>query len=278
MLDQFKNFLKMKDYSDKYLSIVRCFLNYCNRNKIDCIYLTTAQLESFILDLRNQSKMNGTINNYIKGIRMFYKFLLSHGLSQVQVETLFKDIKTMKVDRKIRSVFTIKELDKMIRDTMTFTSTQPYKIKAMIYFMFYTGVRKKELLNLKRQDIDLDKRTAVIRVPTKNRNERIVMYPDIVVDVMRQYYRIEPVETVNVFNVTEPQFDYIINWMKNFCPQGKIFSAHILRHSFAHLLAANMIDIRVAQKLLGHKNLNSTAIYYDPDIETIKLIYNKKIK
>ncbi len=50
----------------------------------------------------------------------------------------------------------------------------------------------------------------------------------------------------------------------------KRVSAHTLRHSFAtHLLERN-VDIRVIQVLLGHKELDTTALYSQVATKTIR--------
>jgi hypothetical protein len=48
----------------------------------------------------------------------------------------------------------------------------------------------------------------------------------------------------------------------------KRVSMHTLRHSFATHLLENKVDIRVIQVLLGHKKLNTTALYAQVTDET----------
>jgi hypothetical protein len=43
------------------------------------------------------------------------------------------------------------------------------------------------------------------------------------------------------------------------------------------MLAESDINLRVAQKLLGHKSITSTLIYYDPDARIVERIYKAKI-
>jgi integrase/recombinase XerD len=280
MIHQFKNYLDFRGYTDAYYRYAQRFLTYCKKNNINHIIITDRQMENYFQYLKSLKLQNGSINNHIKGLKLFYKFLHGHNWINLDIGKLFHNLKILKVDRKIKETFTIEELEEMIKFTTMFSysAISNLKIKTIILFMFYTGVRLKEFLNLKRKDIDIDKLQAIIRIPTKNRNERIVLFTKEVAELIKQYYKEEPQENINTFNITKPKLKWLINSMKIHAPNKKPFSAHILRHSFANMLARNMIDIRIAQKLLGHKNIESTAIYYDPDIETIKQIYADKVK
>jgi site-specific recombinase XerD len=280
MITQFENYLHFRDYNSRdYPGYVKRFLTYCINSKIDYLNINNTEIEQYLLILKNLKLQNGSINNHIKALRMFYRFLHGHNHTNINVEDLFRNIKLLKVDRKIKETFTLEELNEMIKDTTTFDCSplQALKVKTIIYFVFFTGVRLNELLHLKRKDIELDNCLATIRVPTKNKTERIVLFPQEVSILLGNYFKNEPQETINAFNITNGQLKHIIGKMKQYAPKKKPFTVHILRHSFANMLARNMVDMRVAQKLLGHKSIKSTAIYYDPDIETIKEIYRENI-
>jgi site-specific recombinase XerD len=51
---------------------------------------------------------------------------------------------------------------------------------------------------------------------------------------------------------------------------GKRVSLHTLRHSFATHLLEQKVDIRVIQVLLGHKKLDTTALYSQVATRTIR--------
>jgi integrase len=249
--------------------------------------VTYTNLQEYILYLINQKYDNGTTNNYIKGIKLFYKslttnttyltYLTTNNLPNKQEELLsiVDKLKLLPYERKIKDYFVLEELDNVIEMVCSFYSINPFKLKAILYFFYFTGVRKGELIKLKRIDISLEEHNAIIR-GTKNRLQRIVLFPARLVPILSDYFKTDE-ETLNAFNLELSQIDYLAKISKQFTPK-KNFTLHNLRHSFARMLAKNQIDSRIAQKLLGHKDIASTMIYYDPDIDVIQAIYNKKIK
>lgn len=283
VLEDFKNYLKIKDYSDIYEYPISVFIKYCQEHTIDYLEINHSQLSEFFLYLKEKEISNGYLNNFIKAIRCFYSFLFEAKLMTKtvrgeQVKEIVFSFKQLKTERKIKDYYTLEELEGIIEKAITYEMSMPLeKVRAILLFMFYTGIRKKQLLNLKRKDIDLSKRTAIIRVPTKNDEEHFVFFPKKVVKILEIYFSIEPEES-NAFNMTRAKVMHFFNFLKNFVPKEKNITPHTLRHSFANMLAENGVDIRVAQKLLGHKSIQSTAIYYDPDRRIVEKIYRERIK
>ena len=278
ILQEYKDYLKLKDYSCIYVNPIKLYLKFCERNGISFLTMSYQEFTSFFVNLKDGKYSNGYINNFIKALKSFYLFLFNN---EKCTEKVFDDINKLtllKTEQKIKDFLTVKELEDMIRMAITFHDyMNEVKIRAIIYFLFYTGVRKGEFLNLKRKDIDLKERSAIIRVPTKNKNERIVFFPKKVEDVLKKYFGFET-ETENSFCLNTAQLVTFNNFITNFGPKDKKVSLHTFRHSFANMLAEKSIDIRVAQKLLGHKSINSTMIYYNPDNNIIKKLYKDKIR
>jgi len=279
ILEQFKTYLKVKDYSRIYINPVYLFLSYCSDKGIDYKQLTYQNYQDFLLHLKEKGNKNGYINNFLKGIRCLYSFLKESGqLEDEKVYKIIESFKLLPVAQEIKDFITKDELKGIISKALTYSyPMSPERIRAILYFMFYTGLRRDEVINMKRQEINLAERTATVRVPTKNKKERVVFFPPIVAEYLQAYFDLEAEET-NAFNLSVNKIKAFFVFINHFAPKNKHISSHTMRHSFANMLARAGIDVRVAQKLLGHKSITSTLIYYDPDKDIIQELYTKKIK
>lgn len=282
ILQEYKNYLKIRDFSVAYENPAKLYLEYCSDCGVDPLTVTYPQFSQFILHLKEKEYSNGYINNFLKAVRCLYNFMSQSGVAITKEETtkMVCSFRFLKESQKIPPFLTLKELEALVLQSLTFVSSAsmpPEKLKAILFFMYYTGVRRAELINLKRKDINISERQAFIRVPTKNKKENIVYFPQKVATMLEEYFGCEAEET-GAFNMTSAKMMHLFLSLKQLAPDDKEFSAHKLRHSFANMLARAGIDVRVAQKLLGHKSIQSTLRYYNPDQEIIKELYNKKIK
>ena len=127
------------------------------------------------------------------------------------------------------------------------------------------GLRISELLNLKLNDIDFERKVITIK-RAKSKKDRIVMLSEKLIPLLKQYYnQYQPTEFLfenpqgGKYSATSIRSFYKRS-LKNAGIQKKV-TIHTLRHSFATHLLENGTDIRYIQKLLGHKKLETTQIY-----------------
>jgi integrase len=276
VLNKFKNYLKLREYSPVYADVLKMYLEYCSRNAINYLDVNIEKLNNFLLYCKIERK-NGSnqINKHVKSLRFFYRYLREYSMIDENTLKEVEKLKLLRVENKIRPSVTIEELDKIIQHSINYDVSMDFmKVKSILYFMFYTGVRKGELLNLRRKDIDLEEAFAIIRVPVKNKKERKVYFPFRVSRLLKSYFLIEP-EVTNAFNMTHGQLEYFFTFLKNF---KKDITPHALRHAFTNMMAEKGVDIRTTQELLGHSDIRTTILYYNSNGKAVENNYRSKIK
>ncbi len=205
------------------------------------------------------------INLHIKALKLFYKY------KGINAELP----KLRKVDNKIPESITeeyfLKTIIPMIDREMFL---KPLRVKALLFFLFYTGVRKSELLTLKRKDIDLKQKTAKI-YGKKTKKERLVVFTNKTKEILIEYFDKEP-EKINSFNLGKYSLNEICSKLKPYFPDINL-KPHLFRSSFATHLLSKGVDVTIVSKLLGHSNLQTTMRYLNTNIDLISNIYKKQV-
>ena len=140
------------------------------------------------------------------------------------------------------------------------------KYKAALSVAYGAGLRASEIISLKIADIDSAR--MVIRVEQgKGRKDRYVMLAPCLLDLLRAWWKAARPQGwlfpgQNPVNpLTTRQLNRACHAAAMMAEIGKPVSLHTLRHSFATHLLEQKTDIRVIQVLLGHKKLDTTALY-----------------
>jgi integrase len=134
-------------------------------------------------------------------------------------------------------------------------------LRPVVTLAVFTGMRKGEILNLKWQDIDIQ-RGLINIYDSKNGTKR-------------ESYINETVKRTLIAVRKHPESPYVFcrqsgepyyNLRKSFftaCKKSGIvdFRFHDLRHTFASQLVMSGVDIKTIQELLGHKSIEMTLRY-----------------
>lgn len=204
-----------------------------------------------ILDILTKYENKRTLNRKLSSLNAFFDFCYKNQF--LLEKTKLKSAKIPKLLPKFLSYEDVNRALSMI-DTSTWIGLRDY---ALILFLYATGTRISEALELKRGDIEdgwLYVRHA------KGDKERIVPIAKVALKAIDNY-----------LEVLEFNSDYVWNNYKG----GKLsrisafkitqkylgVSPHVLRHSYATSLITGGADLRVVQELLGHASLLTTQIY-----------------
>ena len=140
------------------------------------------------------------------------------------------------------------------------------KQRTVLECMYASGLRITEAMHLRIRDVD--SRRMVLRiVEAKGKKDRYVPLSPTLLSKLREYWKVyRPVDWLFPGRTAEKPLSLTMV-QRAISSAGKKagllkrVKSHTLRHSFAtHLLEAG-VDLRTLQLVLGHQNLNTTAIY-----------------
>lgn len=156
--------------------------------------------------------------------------------------------------------------------------------RAILELLYSSGLRISELAGLQLNDLDF--RNGIVRVVGKGNKERLVPVGTEALSAIRNYLAVRgqlctPQSSSRIFLTrTGKDFDHrqlytILDKYFRLIAQQKGYSPHTLRHSFATHLLSRGADLRAVQEMLGHANLETTAVYTHVTLEDLKKAYRK---
>ena len=241
----------------------------------------TQRIEEFLKDVSIDNINEETIVNYLLKLKGNFSPSTTNGYRcaiKSFLEFLKKNIsvpKQLKIEEKLPEFITRKMFEEEVVKTAECFCPNPLRAKAILYFLFFTGIRESELLALRRKNINLEDRTAKIH-NKKGKREKLIVFTEKVRDIINTYFSVEP-EKNNAFNISDKGMEYMFQVLKPFFKDVNMHP-HLLRHSYATYLRSKDFSIEDIKELLGHKSIQSTMRYAHADIDKIKEKYDKKIK
>lgn len=212
------------------------------------------EIRQFLLHLVQEQKVSGsTYRQALSAIRFLYRTTLG-GLGIVD------GVRQCQTEKKLPVVLSLDEMEKF------FAVLESLKYRAILMTAYAAGLRVSEVTSLRVSDIDSQR--MVIRVAQgKGRKDRYVMLSPRLLAVLREYWKAAR-PTAFLFPGQRPGTHIGSQAVYYACKDAmraaniqKNISTHTLRHSFATHLLENGADLRTIQILLGHSNLNTTAVY-----------------
>ncbi|MBB5252442.1 site-specific tyrosine recombinase/integron integrase [Sulfurisphaera ohwakuensis] len=205
-------------------------------------------------EIEKRRKKSVTARHYIIAVLRFLKWL-GVDVKPTIPRIRRKEIRALSEEEIIK----IKENVKKLKDRL------------LIQLLLDTGLRSKELLSIKKSDINIERRYIIVR-NTKNGEERIVFFTEETARLLKSYLRnIE--DNGILFNMT---YHALYRKLKRLGKKlGIDLRPHILRHTFATQAIRKGMPLPVVQKLLGHKDIRTTQIYTHLVTEDLQEIYKK---
>ena len=252
--------MRMRKLSPKtqgsYVRAVRKFAAYLGRSPDSA---TVEDLRNFQLYLVDQGTSPITLNATITGLKFFFEVTVGD-------TELMAKMQPVHVPRTLPVVLSREEASRLI------AAAGNLKHQTALSVAYGAGLRASEVIALKVGDIDSQRMTLRIE-QGKGAKDRYAMLPPLLLERLRTWWRVARAQGKMLeggwlfpgLNPIEPlstrQLNRAIHAAARAAQIDKRVSMHTLRHSFATHLLEQKVDIRVIQVLLGHKKLETTALY-----------------
>ena len=253
--DRMDRELRIRGYAENtrkcYLEKMKCFVRFFMQPPDE---LTAEDVNQYQLFLTKDRRVSwSTFNVHVCAIRFFYREVL-------RVDWNVEHIPYHRSGRKLPVVLSCEEVWAL------FDVTTNLKHRALLMTLYSAGLRTGEVVHLKPADIDSGR--MMIRVEQgKGRKDRYVMLSEKLLLTLRRYWR-EYQPALWLFpgadpsrSLTRESVGRLFARAKERACIQKCVSPHSLRHAFATHLLERGVNIRVIQRLLGHRSLRSTEIY-----------------
>jgi integrase/recombinase XerD len=242
-----------------YVSAVSKFSRFFGRSPDR---LTLEDVRTFQVHLAGKGVAWASLNQTVAALRFFYGVTL--GMAEVPERIAYA--------REPRRLPVVLSADEVVR----FLEAVPgLKARTALTTAYAAGLRVSEVTGLRVGDIDSG-RMLIHVVNGKGGKERYVMLSAQLLGILRTYWRLaRPTHWLFPGRDTGRPIEPTV--LHAACRSaraaagiGKKVTVHILRHSFATHLLESGVDIRVIQVLLGHRKLDTTAVYTRVALKAIR--------
>jgi integrase/recombinase XerD len=234
-----------------YIRSVRSCCRYCDRRPAE---LTFEDVRQYQLHLTQCGLAPASINGAMVALRFFFRVTLKR-------PEAIDYIPIVRQPQRLPVVMTPQEVASLLE------AAPGLKWRTALSVAYGAGLRASEVVGLKVSDIDSNRMR--IRVEQgKGRRDRDALLSPHLLAALRNWWRVARPSVwlfpnrLTAFNAVTPRsLNRAFHEAVRKAGIKKPVCLHTLRHCFAtHLLEQN-VDVRVIQVLLGHKKLETTAVY-----------------
>jgi integrase/recombinase XerD len=266
---------------DAYQRDLKGYLTSLRRRKTTPVKAGAADIRAFVASMRRRGLAPSSIARHLSAVRMFHRFLLSEGITASDPT---EHVAAPKKPRRLPEVLNREEID-LLMEQPDHTTQLGLRDRAILEFLYATGLRAAELLTFQRTDLMED--LGLARVFGKGSKERLVPVGRPALRLIRKY--LEDVRPM-LANSGSGETLFLNSRGKALSRMGlwkilkthvelagieKKVSPHTLRHSFATHLLEGGADLRAVQEMLGHVDIATTQIYTHVDREYLKEVHRQ---
>lgn len=241
--------------------------------------VTHGDVRGWMVSLLENGAATGTVHRKISALRALFRYMLRHELVKSD------PVAGLKLPKKKKQlpVFVAEEALTRLLDEFRFGDNfSGLRDRTVVEFLYLTGMRRSELINLRDTDVDLS--AGQVRVTGKRDKQRVIPFSAGFVRSLQSYVsaRDEQGFSAGWFFVTDrgnKMYDKAVyNIVTRYLAMVTTIekkSPHVLRHTFATHMLNRGADLNSIKELLGHASLSATQVYTHNSFEQLKKIYKQ---
>jgi integrase/recombinase XerD len=284
-----------------YINDLDHFASWIKKSRINYLSPKLAELSRFAGHLAAIGLEPSSRARALSAVKMFYRFLRLEERTASNAASLLEKPKCPEYIPRVLSVAQVERLILAAAKESIRGKFLKFRNVAILEFLYGTGCRVSELVNLRLDDLHLDGNPFVL-LKGKGNKERIVpLGSHAVAALQRWLIARSPAPRLNangvptnkkkikslarsrlpwVFLSRNGRLErvmvfYVVKACARRARLGGEIGPHTLRHSFATHLLAGGADLRIVQELLGHSSILTTQVYTHVDRERLRQVHRQ---
>lgn len=236
--------------------------------------LTSDGVASFLFQLQKEGKRNAYINHFVTALHLYGQYKSIPFLQEIKQLPSQPFLKATMSDEEIERFLAVEcPQAKYLRGTKTLSPSWARWHRMTVFWSIcaFTGMRTGEVAHLTVDDVDWGRNVFILE-DTKTNEPRVVPIPPNIESLLREYMKsctfyLFPSLRGGDHNGTGKVIDSV-DWSYDFHKRRKMLgiqrknlSPYSLRHSLITRLLEEDVNIFKVQKIVGHKRLETTAMY-----------------
>lgn len=282
-IEEFLNYLSVEkglaaNSLDAYRQDLRRYEAYLSRRKLDDLAKVKRQeIIQFLLREKDRGLQTSSLARRLVAVKLFHRFLVREGRLREDITSV---LESPRMWQKLPQFLTLAEMEKILQ-TPKPKNAAGIRDRALLELLYATGMRVSEVVNLRRDDVNLE--SAFLKCRGKGGKERIVPLGQVAIDFLRLYLkkmaRAPLPSNEFIFTarkakpLTRQRVWQLIRRYARLAGIQKKITPHTFRHSFATHLLERGADLRIVQELLGHADIATTQIYTHVSRDHLKSVH-----